>query len=158
MALKADRQVNQTDISCFSNVVATGGQLAILKTSQASGHASGFGINDQTVEVTTQGTGTPSSGTRVIGVFLDDVVNVDQTKFHRNYQRVEQVVGENVCLLKDGWVVTDMITGTPVAGDKAYLGANSKFSPTQSNSNAEIGKFDTAKDAAGFAKVTIKVP
>jgi hypothetical protein len=46
----------------------------------------------------------------------------------------------------------------PAAGDKAYLGPNGKLGNTQSNSLDPVGKFDTAKDTNGYAKVTIKIP
>lgn len=154
--LKPDRAVYITDISYISEKAEEAGSLLCVKVSQPSGRGVGDGLNEA-APVATSLSSIPS-GTMVAGVLLDNVVDIDQAKQHRNFQRVEQVVGENICLLKDGFVRTNKISGTPTAGAPAYLATNGNFSPTQTNSIPAVGKFETAKGTDGFAKVTIKIP
>jgi hypothetical protein len=155
MALKPDMVINQSDPINVTDAVAEAGYLAVLKA--ATGRAVGAGYNDA-AKLVAPVSGTPASGTRVVGVYIGDVVNIDQTKQHRNFQKnFEAVVGEPVELLTDGWVVTNAVVGTPAAGDPAYIGANSKFSASQTNSIPAVGWFETAKDADGYAKVVISL-
>jgi hypothetical protein len=148
----------QTDIQYITETASLQGEFLIVKSSQPSGRAVGQGLNDAAPVATVVGTGNPPSGTKVAGLALDAVVNIDQTRQHRNYQRTEQVVGENVALLKDGWVWTNMVIGTPAAGDKAYLGPNGKLGNSQINSLDPVGRFDTSVDTNGYAKVVVKIP
>jgi hypothetical protein len=179
MALKPDREVYITDIKFTCDVAAEAGSLLVYKTSQGSGHAVGAGVNETAPQATLPGTGTPASGTRVAGALLHDVENIYEYALladgtpasglgagigdpvnistHRNWHKTTQVVGENVNLLKDGAFWTDRVVGAPAAGDPAYLGASGKFSATQSNSIPAVGKFETAKDADGFAYVVVKL-
>lgn len=155
MALKPDRQINLDDPINVTDAVAEAGYIAVYKT-QPSGRAVGAGYNEQAKLVGVL-SGNPTSTTRVAGVFLDDVVDIDQTERHRNYHKTDVVVGEPACLLTDGWVLTNAISGTPAAGGIAWVGANSQFSTTQVNSGPSCGWFETAKDADGYAKVVIKL-
>lgn len=179
MALKADREVYITDLKFTCDVAAEAGALLIYKSSQASGHAVGQGVNELAPQATLPGTGTPASGTKVAGALLCGVENIydfallaDGTpasglsagigdpinvRTHRNWHKTTQVVGENVPLLKDGAFWTNQVVGTPAAGDPAYLGASGKFSGTQSNSIPQVGKFETSKDADGYAYVVVKL-
>lgn len=154
MALKRDRFIGFDDPINVTDAAAEAGRIAVLKAS--SGRAVGAGYGDAQ-KLVAQVSGTPASGTRVVGVFLDDVVSLDQTRQHRNFQKTQQVVGEPVALLTDGWVVTNAIVGTPAAGDTAYLGADSKFANSQTNSIPAVGYFETAADADGYAKVVVKI-
>jgi hypothetical protein len=156
MALKGDRAVYVTDISHISEDDMEAGSLLVVKSSQPSGRGVGQGINDE-APVAVALTGAPPSGTSVAGVLLDGVVDIDPVRQHRNFQKTEQLVGEPVCLLKDGWVWTDKITGTPAAGDTAYLATGSTFGTSQTNAVPAVGKFITAKNADGFAKVSVKI-
>lgn len=156
MALKGDRAVYITDIRNICDTTGEAGTLMQLKATQPSGRGVGQGIN-LGAPVAVPVTGTPASGTRILGVLVDDVVSIDPVRQHRNFQRTEQLVGENVCLLKDGYCRTNKITGTPAAGDTAYVGTNGTFSNSQTNSIPAVGKFDTSKDTDGFALVTIKI-
>lgn len=156
MALKADRFIESEDTVNVTDAAASAGYLAILKASQPSGRAVGAGFNDAT-KVVAPVSGTPASGARVIGMYLDNVVDIDQTVQHRNFQNTDAVVGEPVPLLTKGWAVTNAIVGTPSAGDTAYIGADSKFSASQTNSIPAVGWFETSKDADGYAKVQIRL-
>lgn len=157
MALKGDRAVYVTDIGNVTESVSKAGELLILKTGQTT-TASGQGINDLAPVAAVVGTGNPPSGTVVLGAALDPVVDVDETKGHRNWHTGEQVVGEPVALLTDGWIYTDMVTGTPSAGAAAYVGASGNFTDTQVNSIPAVGRFLTSKDPDGYAKVYVKLP
>lgn len=178
MALKPDREVYITDIDFTCDVEAEAGTILIYGT-QPSGHAVGQGVNEAAPVATVPGTGTPASGTRIAGVLLSDVEDIYAhalladgstasglaagvgdpalVRQHRNAHKTTQVVGENVPLLKDGKVWTNRVVGTPSAGDPAYLGASGKFSATQSNNLPQVGKFETSKDADGYAKVVVKL-
>lgn len=157
MALKGDREVRATNIRHICDTTGEAGVLMILKASQPSGRGVGQGINDS-APVAVPCTGTPASGARVLGVLLDDVKGIDPATQHRNFQRTDQLVGENVAILCDGWVRTNKISGTPAAGDTAYIGTDGAFANSQTNSIPAVGKFDTSKDTDGFAIVTVKVP
>jgi hypothetical protein len=156
MALKGDRAVYIDDISYVSEKAEEAGSLLCVKATQPTGRGVGAGQNEA-APVATSLAAIPS-GTVVAGVLINNVVDIDQTRQHRNFQRVEQVVGENVTLLKDGFVRTNKISGTPAAGAPAYLATNGNFSPTQTNAIPPVGKFETAKGTDGFAKVTVKIP
>jgi hypothetical protein len=58
--------------------------------------------------------------------------------------------------------VTDQVVSgvTPVAGDPAYLGPLGQFTNTQpgGNAGAQVGRFLSAKDEKGFAKVEVNLP
>lgn len=155
MALKPDRDIYVDDMDYTCDTAAEAGQVLILKSSQGTGHAVGRGINEAAPQGTIQGTGTPASGTIPVGILGTDVEDIDQSKYQRATQRVTAVKGENVYLIKSGKILTNMISGTPAPGDKAYLAANSKLSPTQSNSIPALGEFITSKDSNGFAWVRI---
>lgn len=178
MALKPDREVYITDLKFTFDVAAAAGQIAILQT-QPSGHAVGQGINALAPVATLQGTGAPGTGAIPVGVLLCDVENIYSSalladgspasgiaddikdpilvRTHRNYQKVTQVIGENVPLLKDGVIWTNCINGTPSAQDAAYLGNNSNFQNNQVNSQLKLGKFETSKDSNGYALIVVKM-
>jgi len=155
MALKSDREIHVTDISCTFNTPAEAGTLAVRVT--GASYASGQGINDSAPVASTGGTGVPASGSRVIGLLLDYVVQIDPTRQHRNYQRTEQLVGEPVAILKDGMVWTNKVTGTPAAGDPAYPGPGGTIQNSQANGLPQLGEFKTSKDADGYCKVYVKL-
>lgn len=156
MALKGDRATYVEDIQHTCDAAAEAGQL-LIKGTQPSGHAIGQGINDMNPVATPVGTGNPASGAKVLGVLMTDVVSVDTTRYHRNFHNNEQLVNEPVNLLRDGWVWTNRINGTPVADDIAYIGQSGNFATGQVNSIPAVGKFETAKDSNGYAKVVIKI-
>jgi len=178
MAIKADRVVTIDEISFIATQPAVAGQVAVYDT-QTTGHGVGQGINGGEPQCAPVGTGSPASGTKLAGVYLTDVVNIynyalladgagasglaqgigdpSLQRLHRNWQKTEQVVGENAYLLKDGKIWTNRVNGTPAAGDPAYVGANSNLQNTQVNAIPQVGKFETSKDTDGYAKVVIKI-
>jgi hypothetical protein len=53
--------------------------------------------------------------------------------------------------------VTDAITGTPAAGDVAYMGNSGTVATSGAAGCAVVGKFETTKDADGFARVYVNL-
>ena len=119
MALKGDRQTvgPMMDISFFtSDTVLERGIFMTLNTA-----GSGVGMDQSAANVTAAFTS--PSGRYVIGLLLQDVVNVDQTRQHINWHKTEGQTGGKVTLAKGGTWTTNMTSGTMTscAGKKAYL-------------------------------------
>lgn len=158
MAIKSDREVYKTEIRFTCDASGVAGEMLKFKGTQPTGAGVGQGINASAPVATPIGTGTPASGTRFAGVLMGDVVSIDVTKQHRNFQQpMTQLIGENVCLLTEGKLWTNMISGTPAAGDPAYVQGAGKVGPTQQNSLPQVGRFLTSKDSAGYALVDYNV-
>ena len=158
MALKSDRSTLQTDISFFMNEAATRGGVASISTG-----GSGVSLDNGAAVVTY---GAVPSGKVPVGVLLNDMVDIDLTRQHLNQHKDEVQKGGKVTLLTKGWVVTNNLQGTPAAGDLAYLGhsgniANSDLSNDDSDSDGSsrvVGRFLSAVDQNGYAKVFIDLP
>ena len=148
MALKGDRNVLETDISFFINVTAEKGQLLCVST-QGSGAAMD---NSSSLATTASGTNVP------LGIVLNDVVNIDQTRQHINWHKDEVQQGGKVTILTKGTVVTDQITGTPTAGMVAYLNTGGTVGAQAHGESLAVGRFLSTKDADGYAKVSINLP
>lgn len=159
MALKSDRHEEQTDISFFYNAgTATKGGVVVLDTTTASGAALDQGVN----RVRYSG----AVATNVpVGILLNDVVNKDLTRTKLNEFKDEVQQGGKVTVLTKGWVVTnsiDSVTVTP--GQVAYASATNAGNLTnvafnaQASGNLAVGRFMTAKDSDGYAKVFVNLP
>lgn len=99
------------------------------------------------------------SGFVPMGVLMNDVVSIDQTRQHLNQFKDEVQVNSKVTLLKRGVVNTNMIVGAPTAGHKAYLGDSGTFTATQLCNEAPIvGRFLSSKDHNAYAKVHVDLP
>ncbi len=99
------------------------------------------------------------SGLVPLGVLMNDVVSIDQTRQHLNQYKDEVQVNSKVTLMKRGVVNTNMILGTPTAGHKAYLGASGYFTATQTRNEAPIvGRFLSTLDHNGYAKIHVDLP
>lgn len=157
MALKNNRHEFATDISYFMNEVATRGGIASVSTV-----GSGAAL-DQSAALVTYAAN--SSGATPRGLLLNDMVNLDLTRQHLNQHRDEVQMGGKVTLGIKGWWLTDLIVGTPAAGDYAVLTSSGYITPlTLANFNASswnkavnpvVGKFWSKKDEDGFAKVFV---
>ena len=148
MALKGDRNVLETDISFFINVTAEKGQLLCVST-QGSGAAMD---NSSSLATTASGTNVP------LGIVLNDVVDIDQTRQHINWHKDEVQKGGKVTILTKGTIVTDQITGTPTAGMVAYLNTGGTVGAQAHGESLAVGRFLSTKDADGYAKVAINLP
>lgn len=158
MALKADRIEESTDISFFYNEgTATRGGVVVLDAVNASGAAMDQGANKVKYAQAT-GASVP------VGILLNDVVNKDLTRTHLNQYKDEVQKGGKVTVLTRGQVVTNNITGTPAAGDVAYADettAGNIVNGTDlgaTSGSMAIGRFLSAKDADGYAKVFVNLP
>ena len=156
MALKPDRNVLETDISLVCNDVVEKGTVLVYGTA-----ASGVGIYSPGVASVVSN----PSGYKVAGVTLANFVNIDQTRYHRNWHKDEQVLGEKAPLIRKGFVVTNMIVASPGTinpGSKAYLSTDGTLTATVSATGGEaatplVGTFATSKDENGYAKVFINL-
>jgi hypothetical protein len=158
MALKPDREYNEvTDITNFwTDIAAEKGGCASVVT-QGSGAAIGQNIVD---EANVVGYVVNPSGATAKGILLQTVAAaMSATRDFPNFENGEIRPGDKCTLVKSGFVVTDMIVGTaPTVGATAYLAASGKISMANYGSDSPvIGRFETTKDAAGFARVSIKI-
>lgn len=152
MALKPDRIESQTDISFFMNAVADRGGVV----SAVAPGGSGVSMDDGNAVVAYAST---ASGSLPIGLLLNDVRNYDLTKQHINWHKDEVQVGSKVTVLRQGQVTTDVIaTGVnPSVGEVAYLADGGELSNSQCVGCPQVGQWLSAKDADGFAKVSINI-
>lgn len=158
MALKGDRLIIQDSIDYFSSGLMEKGYIAVFGiTANTPSGGMGAGLDDADAFCYVP---TGASGTIPLGVVLQDVVNKDLTQTHLNFQKEEVQTGGKVTLLQKGWCFTNAVTGTPKAGDKAYLANNGVFSTTYTNSTATppVGVFKTRKDADGYISVYVDLP
>ncbi len=154
MALKPDRIEAYTDVSFFMNEVATRGVIVVHDTT-----ASGLGASmDDPNNIVKLPDVTGGSGEDPAGLLLNDVVNLDLTRQHINWHKDEVQIGGKVCLLRQGQVTTNSILSgdLPVQGDQAYFTIEGELSVTALNST-QVGRFLSAIDADGYAKVDINI-
>ena len=155
MALKADRHELDVDISFFMNETAEKGQIVVLST-VGSGAAM-----DQAGALVTVAAATAT--TIPVGVLLNDVVDIDLTRQHNNWHKDEVQKGGKVTLLKNGYIVTDQIEGTPTMGALAFLddADTGKFAVKGSVTDGKrnvVGRFMSLKDEDGYCKVEVNLP
>lgn len=156
MALKGDIVDNVTTVMYLCGMAAEAGQCAFLKPTQASGYASGQGLNDNAPEVVV--TGTPSSGAAFVGILRSTVLAINlATSYISRPRGTTQVTGDRVAILKDGEIWTNCVNGTPIPGSGAYPGTGSFLGTSGINSGAAVGTFLTAKTSDGYCKVSVKV-
>jgi len=156
MALKADRNELDVDISFFYNAgtAERGGVVAL------SSAGSGAAMDQAGAKVAYTAA---ANDVIPVGVLLNDVVNLDLTRQHINWHKDEVQKGGKVAILKKGYVVTNMITGTPTAGALAYLddataGNLTIKSQVDSTEYIHVGRWMSTKDEDGYAKVEINLP
>lgn len=156
MALKADRQIDATEIGYFFNGVSERGVILSLVTG-----GSGIALDNSKNLVSVAGNG---SGSNPIGLLLNDFVQIDRTRLPLNWYKDQQASGDKATLLRRGWVVTNMIQGTVTAGMQATLGPNGVVSGiaygslTNKVNTPIVGQFLSGKDEAGFARLEINLP
>ena len=149
MALKPDRieLADGSRIKWFMNEVAERGGIVNM---DAPG---GQGMDDPnaTVSLPTGPSGNPA------GVLMNDVVNLNLTRTHKNWHQDEVQVGDKVDVLRRGVIRTNSVfTGdTPAAGDPAYYTTNGEFTTTATS--AQVGVFTSELDAEGYVEVEVNV-
>ena len=150
MALKGDMHVEAEEIRYICNDVTERG---VILTFVGTGSGN---LLDQGAIVTLPGTGV--SGLKPAGLLLNDFVDIDESKYHVNYQKGrEQQVGSPAQLMRRGWAVTNKTAGTPAAGSPAYLAASGKVSTTQASGAPQVGTFLGSADENSFACVEINL-
>jgi hypothetical protein len=150
MALKAQRYELDTDISFFMDEVAERGVVVSLSTG-----GSGVAMDSSAALVTVAA---EASGANPLGILLNDMVDIDQTRQHLNFYKDEVQKGGKVTILTKGFVVTNKISGTPTAGATAYVADSGLISASQDGTAKAIGSFLSSKDADGYAKVSVNLP
>jgi len=155
MALKADRNELDVDISFFMNETAEKGQVVSIQTA-----GSGAAMDQAGALVRIHGA---DGSTIPVGVLLNDVVDIDLTRQHINWHKDEVQKGGKVAILKKGYVVTDQIEGTPTAGALAFMddADTGKFAVAASIDDTEytaVGRFMSVKDEDGYCKVEVNLP
>lgn len=150
MALKNNRYELDTDISFFMNEVAERGVIVSVSTV-----GSGAAMDNAAALATVKAN---ASGAVPLGVLLNDMVDIDITRQHLNWHKDEVLKGSKVTILTKGWIVTNKISGTPVAGSTAYVANSGLISPTQASGAVPVGVFLSTKDADGYAKVSVNLP
>jgi hypothetical protein len=99
-----------------------------------------------------------ASGSKPVGVLLNDVVDLDLTRQHINWHKDEVQVGGKVTVLRNGQVTTNMLVSgiVPTVGTPAYVGASGLIGTSSTNA-VQIGSFLSGKDADGYAKVSVNI-
>jgi hypothetical protein len=149
MALKPDRIEHLTDVSFFMNTTAERGGVVSVVTQGV-----GASMDDANAVVSYAAA---ASGAKPIGILLNDVVDLDLTRQHINWYKDEVQKGGKVTVLRQGFVVTDKVGGTPAAGADAFVANSGVISTTQASGAVKIGQFLSAKDADGYAKVSVNL-
>lgn len=152
MALKSDRIELLTDISFFMNTTAERGGVV---SAVAATTGVGVSMDDANAVVAYA---SAVSGSRPIGVLLNDVVNLDLTRQHINWHKDEVQVGGKVTLLRNGQVTSNQLVSgvTPAAGVPAYVGVSGLIGTSSTNA-VQIGTFLSGKDADGYAKISVNI-
>ena len=157
MALKADRNELDVDISFFMNSTAERGQIVSISTV-----GSGAAMDQAGALAVIAAGGASGSETYPLGVLLNDVVDLDLTRQHINWHKDEVQKGGKVAILKKGYVVTDQVVGTPAKGKLAFMdaaGATGKFtSVSTAGKRYIVGRFVSGVDEDGYIKVEVNLP
>lgn len=156
MALRPDRDIQHWDINFVNNDVCAEGAILCYSTA-----GSGDGVLD-TKRGLVQLAADPS-GLTPKGLTVSEFVNIDQTQQHRNWHKVQQVVGEKAPLATHGWVTTNLYYGSPTAGNTAYLTSSGWVQPTAHASGGTsatpvVGRFENAPDEDGYVRLYIQIP
>lgn len=152
MALKPGRDLQSFKTGYFSDSVMTRGGIVSVKTV-----GSGEALDDANAvaEYAAQ-----PSGTKQLGFLMDDVVENDLTRVHKNTYKQEVEKGEKVTIVNRGWVTTNMIDPavTVAAPQTAYVTASGLLSNIAENGfNEIVGEFETNVDEDGYARVAINL-
>lgn len=170
MALKPDRNIVDEDISFFSATTWSYGSNrggVVVATGNSVTAPSGGGMDQAQNQVTYALNPVFASGSRPLGVLMQDVVNIDLTRQVLNPYKSEAQMGDKVTILRKGYVTTNMIypTGTITVGGRAYLGTSGNITPNSGQAGiwgvsdvktmTQVGTFLSLPDEDGYAKIYI---
>jgi len=153
MALKPDRRHVDSQIDFFMNEVAERGGIVSFSTV-----GSGVAMDQSQALVTYAAA---PSGVEPVGILINDMVNLDLVRQHKNFHKDEVQIGGKVTIWNQGTVVTNRIhpSATPAVNTKAYLAHSGLVSNTDLiGGNIVVGRFDSSKDEDGYAKLTVNLP
>lgn len=157
MALKPHRKFNRadTDISFYMNEVQEQGKIVWFSTV-----GSGQALDQSLALVTATGS---QSGKVPAGVLMNDMVDVDLSRYKLNEYKNEVQKGGKVTLLRKGEIVTNMLNGTltiTATSNVAYMGPSGLFTNVMTTVAATppVGRFLSAVDEDGYAKIDINLP
>lgn len=155
MALKADRVIIETDITMTCESAQSRGVVLVV-TTDGSGVAIGERAGKADVKA-------DPSGFKVHGLLLHDVESVDETRYHRNFHKHVEMVGQRCTVVRKGRLTTDKVIGSPTDGAVAYLVGSGNLAPGRSATGGlvatpKVGVFRSKKDESGFATVDINLP
>ncbi len=158
MALKADREELQTDMSFFYNAgtATRGGVVTHGGVGSGAAMDQAAALVEYSVLLNTK---------VAVGILLNDVTNLDLTRQHMNWHKDEVQKGNKVTLLRRGWCVTSNIDSVTIAvNDVAYASSGTAGNltnvvPTTANIGPlTVGRFMSTKDEDGYAKVEVGMP
>lgn len=153
MALKMDRQIDAVEVGYFVNTVTERGLFVSVFT-----NGSGVALDNPSNVATVNNV---ASGSLPLGCLLNDFVNLDLTRTPINWMKDQSQIGNKATILTKGWVVTNKVNGTPVAGDDAVLDASGFIKPfapgfdTNVSVAPRVGRFRTGLDESGYARVYV---
>jgi hypothetical protein len=154
MALKPDRNIKHDTIAYYCNEVADRGRAMVYDVS-----TSGLGGMDEANALVKMPTGAVFLSA-VAGVLMNDVVDIDLSRYRLNEHQDEVQKNSKVRLAKVGMVKTNCIVAgvNPVAGSGAYATTSGEMDMTNRGEHARVGRWDSSKDADGYARLEINVP
>lgn len=150
MALKPDCKIlDGEDISYFMYETAEAGSCLTFSGSGGAG-----GAMDDPDAVVIKSTGVAGNPA---GMLINNVVNIDLTRYKLNEHKNEVQVGSKVQVLRHGYATTNMLAAgiTPSAGSAAHFTGAGTF--TTATSSTKVGQFLSRKDSDGYAKLEINI-
>lgn len=158
MALKGERVEIETDITRTLSSATERGVVVCVGTG-----GSGVALGDRAGTAALVASMATSSGSIPAGLLMNDVVSVDETRYHRNFHKDEHKTGERCRLLRKGRVTTNKVTGTPADGGIAYVTDNGVLTPTKHATGGvavtpPVGRFAGKLDEDGYVTVDINLP
>jgi hypothetical protein len=144
MGLGPNRQVSEINIDF---ALATVGERGAIACSSATAGE---------VELRVVPTG---AGVNPLGLLMGDIEDMNYDRHPEYRQRNVDDIGSVVALLTRGEVETNLVIGTPAQGDPAYLHPSGWVGGTRLTDGVNpaplVGRFLSAKNALGYAKVRI---
>lgn len=153
MALKGDRVELDTLTTFYINETGDPGLLVCFLSG-----ASGAALDSSSAVV---GVASDSSGAKPAGILLNQVVNIDLSKFQLDGYKDQIQVGQKCTILRKGRVVTNNIRSgnSPAVGETAYFDDNGALTNTNSGFGSDpVGKWLSSKDSDGYATIDINIP
>lgn len=168
MGHKSHLLQNEVLVDAYSYVMNETGASHHVVVHNVTGQSGVGGILDDADSIVKFPDVAYTSGERVAGVLLSEVVNYDLSRTHLNDKKRQSQVGGKVSVMKIGTIVTNNIAAGAVPGPglKAYGTTDGKFtvvsdallnSTTRLLAIKPVGTFRSAKDTDGYCRIDILV-